>query len=359
MNRLTARLAIVLAALLSTLTVQAEPNIAKFDTGKYVMGPQFKGKDLQGKIIVVEYWGITCPPCIRAIPHTTELAKKYGHDKLAIIANQVWGASDGQVKQVWQKHAKTNHVMVVNRGTLPGFNPRGVPSAAMFDHTGKFIWQGHPGSMDQPLAAAIAKLPDKPVQAEPDASEEAIGPAPIVQGIEPKFFKREVQQINDQNRSIISSLTKLRRAVDRASDPAQTDEAKTILASVESWAKDLEAKAVAALAKDPATAYAIADQAYTLLGRDELGAEFVRIKKQVESDKAGLKEIQSTLMLRKAVALSKALGLSEDSAADSETVKSKDGRRLGRELRILLNAYPDTEAGKKAEKLIRRWGLEG
>lgn len=153
----------------------AEPDIREFDPGSYVTGPKFKGKHLKNKVIVLEYWGITCPPCIKAIPHTTELAKKYGHDKLVVIANQSWNASDRQVKDVWEKHAKNDMVMVVNGGEIPDFKPNGVPHALIFDHELNLIWRGHPGSMDQPLAKAIEKLPGD----DDDKSAEARGGRPL------------------------------------------------------------------------------------------------------------------------------------------------------------------------------------
>lgn len=34
-------------------------------------------KDLKGKIVVVDFWGVWCGPCRKAIPHTNEMAQKF------------------------------------------------------------------------------------------------------------------------------------------------------------------------------------------------------------------------------------------------------------------------------------------
>ena len=127
--------------------------------------------------------------------------------------------------------------MVVNGGSLKGFQPRGVPRALIFDHTGKSIWEGHPAAMDQPLADAIANLPEREEEPdEADAPDEDAGSAPIVTNLEPKFFKGEVRLINEQQRSITPTLARLRRAAERATRQGQKDEAFVIVGVVETWA---------------------------------------------------------------------------------------------------------------------------
>ncbi len=54
--------------------------------------------DSKGKIILVEFWGTHCPPCIYSIPHYIELTKKY-KDKLAMYAIEVQGTSKEQLKE--------------------------------------------------------------------------------------------------------------------------------------------------------------------------------------------------------------------------------------------------------------------
>lgn len=341
-----------LCLLLPAGRVHAEPDLSKLDLGSHAAGPEITLGDLRGRVVVIEYWGITCGPCIKSIPHTTELAEKYGHDKLVIVANQVWSASDKQCQEVWEKHAKSNFVAVVNGGKLPGFSPRGVPSAVMFDHTGKKIWEGHPSGMDQALANAVKNVPDKPATAD----RGGLTAKPIIEGLEAKYFERDIEMINEQKRAISGVLAKLRKIVEKASKQEQVDEASAILAAVTTWAQARQSEAEAALKDDPATAYALSEKTLEVLGRDELGNRFSEIKTQIESDAALMDEVRATNMLREVQALAQSIGLTDDPAAAERS--PKEMREIARDLRRIIKAWPETEAGKEAAALSTQWGLD-
>ena len=54
-------------------------------------------EDYKGKIVFLEFFGHRCPPCLKSISHYIDLQKKY-KDKLAIVAVEVQGLSDAQLK---------------------------------------------------------------------------------------------------------------------------------------------------------------------------------------------------------------------------------------------------------------------
>jgi thiol-disulfide isomerase/thioredoxin len=368
MHARTMTLSAPLLALILLLTPSAfaqdkpNPKLGKMDLGSFVTGPDISGRDLRGRVVVVEYWGITCGPCIAAIPHTTELAEDYGHEKLVIIANQSWSASDKQCKEVWEKHAKSNFVAVRNGGKLAGYSPPSVPRAVVFDHTGKFLWEGHPGSMDAVIERAVKNVPDKKDESGEEEAQkkqaESPKPAPIVTDVEAKYFEREIAQINEQDRSIASTLAKLRRVAEKSSRQDQVDEAKAILEALGAWSTKRLADAKSALTGDPATAYAIAERQGQWLGRDELAKPFNEIEKQMEADREQMEAIRATLMLREAKALAESIGLTADAGAAAERSNAAELRVITRDLNRIARAWPDTDAGKQAAELLEKWGLD-
>ena len=42
-------------------------------------------KDLHGKVVVLDFWGTWCPPCVKAVPDLRDLQKKHGKDAFALI----------------------------------------------------------------------------------------------------------------------------------------------------------------------------------------------------------------------------------------------------------------------------------
>jgi thiol-disulfide isomerase/thioredoxin len=48
----------------------------KFDVTS-IDGTNFKLEDLKGKVVVINFWGIWCPPCLREIPDLNQFATQY------------------------------------------------------------------------------------------------------------------------------------------------------------------------------------------------------------------------------------------------------------------------------------------
>lgn len=135
--------------------------------GTHVLGPEMKTDDLKGKVVVFEYWGDRCPPCIASIPGLVKLRSEVDTDKVAIVANQVWTKDGDKTKKAWEKAGGDDSITVVNHGSLKGANPRGVPHAYVLDHTGKKIWEGNPHpraggkEMKEVVKKAAEAVPDK------------------------------------------------------------------------------------------------------------------------------------------------------------------------------------------------------
>ena len=52
----------------------------------------------KGKVVVVDAWGITCPPCIKGMPHLIEMHRKYADQGLIAITLHVEPQIDAETK---------------------------------------------------------------------------------------------------------------------------------------------------------------------------------------------------------------------------------------------------------------------
>ena len=127
-----------------------------------------KGKPVQklekGKVYVLEFWATWCGPCVAAIPHVTELQKKYADQGLTVIGMNVWENDVAQVEPFVKKMGdKMDYAVatdVVARGERQGkmattwmaaAGRNGIPCSFIVDRQGKIAWIGHPMAMDEPL----------------------------------------------------------------------------------------------------------------------------------------------------------------------------------------------------------------
>ncbi len=77
--------------------------IPRMRLSDWVNGP-VTSRDLEGKIVVLDYWATWCGPCIKSIPHNNELAAKYADQGVVVLG--ICGSSRGQEKmeQVAEQH---------------------------------------------------------------------------------------------------------------------------------------------------------------------------------------------------------------------------------------------------------------
>lgn len=134
--------------------------------GRWVKGEPVTAFE-PGTVYVLEFWATWCGPCVAAIPHVTELQKKYD-GKVVVIGQNVWERDESRVEPFVERMGDKMGYRVVldDKSSIPegamaktwmeAAGQRGIPASFIVDQQGKIAWIGHPMAMDEPLAKIVA-----------------------------------------------------------------------------------------------------------------------------------------------------------------------------------------------------------
>lgn len=321
-------------AITSTLLLLASAGLDAADLkgvnlGTWVSGPKVTAADLAGKVVIFEYWGVNCPPCVANIPHVSDLAALADPDRLLVIANHCQGP--GRTAEVWQAKKGTDKPAVIEGGDLPGSNVSGIPRIFVFDHTGAQVFDGHPGDVDE---AMITKLLDA-------------APGPMLAKGDYSACKAEAAALSTKSGNVAAILKSLRGKSEKGKDDAKA-EAQQLLAGVQSYLDKKMATIAAARSADPVAAAITLNRVLAQVKGDESAKPFETLQAELKADKG----FQTELAAAEKLAAIKA-AISKAGLDQGEIPASKKGDAVAAVQAIdkLIKLYPDTRAAVAAKDL--------
>ncbi|MGE9271120.1 MAG: TlpA family protein disulfide reductase [Verrucomicrobiales bacterium] len=137
----------LVSGLLTSLFAEDLPDhdLSEWSLGPTLFGEEVSERDMKGKVVVIEHWGVRCPPCIAMLPHLVKMDKSYRDDGLLIVGAESQGHKEEQIQPLVDDH-KINYTITSGARGPIRFN--GIPHAFVFDVSGKLIFQGNPHADD-------------------------------------------------------------------------------------------------------------------------------------------------------------------------------------------------------------------
>ena len=99
-------------------------------------------EDLKGKVILLDFWGTWCPPCVESVPELRNLQKRYAREPSFVLIGissdgdeQAWREFTDKTRMVWPQYRDKD------RKILSAFNIRAFPTYIIIDHEGIVRYQ--------------------------------------------------------------------------------------------------------------------------------------------------------------------------------------------------------------------------
>lgn len=117
-----------------------------------------------GSVYIIEFWATWCGPCVIAMPHLDELAKKFKNDKLVVVALTTADEnnSEGDVIEFVRKRGANydfRYAFCENGDMYDAYmkaaRQSGIPCSFVVNQSGKIAYIGHPDYLENVVADVI------------------------------------------------------------------------------------------------------------------------------------------------------------------------------------------------------------
>ncbi len=117
------------------LAVEKAPDF----TLKGIDGKTYTLSDFKGKVVLLDFWAVWCPPCRASIPFFESLHEKYRDSGLVVI-----GVSLDKRKDVLQRYIQrmgVQYVILWDRDGMVAdlYNAYSLPTTLIIDHEGNVV----------------------------------------------------------------------------------------------------------------------------------------------------------------------------------------------------------------------------
>ena len=272
MNRTT----LAALAAFSALSLNAA-NWRGLDDSNYYSGPKISEADLAGKVVMVDQWGVRCPPCRALLPAMQKLWNANKSKPFVLIGAHCQGRNPEKVKELVDANKLTYPIYDWAGLADPPSSGGGLPFMYVVDHRGKVVYSGR---SHEEAEAAVQK------------AIAAVGAMPtLCGGVTLQAFKAMEKSlvlgkpVKTQVKQLNAAVKKGEAKGATAVQQKQAEEAKEILAAIEEAKTDIKNEIKSKRESDPEEAYKLA-KAYVAT----FPAEGAELKTQLPDMAAKVKE---------------------------------------------------------------------
>jgi peroxiredoxin len=108
-------------------------------------------KQLRGKVVLIDFWGMGCGPCVASLPEVQRTAEQFAKKGVVVIGLHDSSASAPQLQEFAKSHKLTYPLAIDTpdnpkgsaRNTFGEYGVHGIPSVAVIDRDGNVVYLGY------------------------------------------------------------------------------------------------------------------------------------------------------------------------------------------------------------------------
>ncbi len=217
-----------------------------FSDASYYSGPKITEADLQGKVVLVDLWGVNCPPCRAMLPQIEKIWQSFKSKPFYVIGAHSQGRKEAEVKELVKKN-KLTYPIYDFAGLVGAPSSNGLPFLYVVNHRGRVVYSGRDEkAATEAIVNALGVL--------------STGVSSLVGDVSLKHYKSLEKQLV-LGKSIKSHIKKLEGDIKKANGKmanaqakAKADEAEQILRAIDTAKKDAKDEIQALMTSNPAKA---------------------------------------------------------------------------------------------------------
>ena len=218
---------------------------ANLDDDHHYSGPKLTEKDLEGKVVLVDCWGVKCPPCRALLPRMQEIWTHFDQKKFVLVGSHCQGRQPEAVKGLVDAN-KLTYPIYERFGLAEGAPEfRAIPFLYVVNHRGRVTYSGH--DEREATEALVTAIGDVGM------------PISLVSGVTlPKRYKSFAKKMR-LGSAIAGDVKKLEKEA-AGKNARMAEEAQMILDAIEKAKKEVKEEISAVSVRKPAEAVALIKQ---------------------------------------------------------------------------------------------------
>lgn len=125
-----------------SLSARALPNWKNLDDAHWVSGPKLSEADLEGKVVLVDEWGVNCPPCRELLPTMEKVWRAFKNKPFILLGSHRQRATTEEMKALLDAN-KITYSVYQAAGVEGEPQNSYIPFMYVLDHRGRIIYQGN------------------------------------------------------------------------------------------------------------------------------------------------------------------------------------------------------------------------